>query len=187
MKIARIILLTSLFAASLFTQALADGTQRVVSIEVGYSYVVYSSALDNVGQHGPMVSLYYGYVISDKPNSMTILSLVLGYNLLFPDDAVSLMHSLIYGLEFEHIFFRQSRVSLLVDYGLLFNQIRIADRSGYAYGHHTKLGVGGVYNFNSKHKLALTANYNFISFPYFDISSNKYHYPSVTLRYLLIF
>ncbi len=76
---------------------------------------------------------------------------------------------------------------LLLDYGLLFNLLWQADREGWAFGHHTRLGVGGIYNLSTRHKLALKASYNFVTYPYFEIASTKYTYPAISLRYMMIF
>ena len=164
----------------------AAGTTKVVSLEAGYGLII-SNEDTNPGPHGLSAALYYGYMINDKTNSATVLSLVLGYNIFLAGEETSLLHAMVYGLEYAHIFFRQSKISLLLDYGLLFNQVRISGLTGYAYGHHTKLGIGAIYNLHPRHKLGLTVNYNFVAFPYFESSQSKIHFPSAALRHFFIF
>lgn len=80
-----------------------------------------------------------------------------------------------------------SVASLLLDYGLLFNLIRQSSREGYAFGHHTRLGVGGLYALSDRHKLALKGEYNFVTFPYFEIARARISFPSLSLRYYLFY
>ena len=118
---------------------------------------------------------------------MTALSLVLGYDLFPKGDGSDALHAMVYGVEYAHTFFRQKAVSLLLDYGLLFNLIRQSDREGYAFGHQTRLSIGGVYNLSEKHKLALKRSYNFVTSPIFKLSEARITFPSVALRYYLYF
>ena len=113
-----------------------------LSVEVGYGHVFTINHVTYDALSALITSLYYGYMIHDNPESMTLLSLAAGYNLLPPDAYGQTYHHLVYGLEFAHIFFRTAPVSLLIDYGLLFNLILRSEQTGYAFGHHTKLGVG---------------------------------------------
>jgi len=76
---------------------------------------------------------------------------------------------MVYGVEYAHTFFRQKPVSLLLDYRLLFNLIKQDNLDGYAFGHRTRLSIGGAYNF--------------VTFPYFDLSDARITFPSATLRY----
>jgi len=68
-------------------------------------------------------------------------------------------------------------------HGLLFNLIKQDNLDGYAFGHHTRLGIGRVYNVSDKHKVTLKGAYNFVTFPYFDLSDARITFPSVALRY----
>jgi hypothetical protein len=161
--------------------------KNVVSVEAGYGYILSARYVDPDSPHGLLTSLNYGYVIHEKPQSMTVLSLVLGYN-LFPDgNGTDSLNAMVYGVEYAHTFFKQKPVSLLLDYGLLFNLIKQANLDGYAFGHHTRLSIGGVYNFSDRHKVALKGAYNFVTFPYFDLSDARITYPSVALRYYLYY
>jgi hypothetical protein len=165
----------------------SDELKNVVSGETGYGYIVTDTELFPASPHGLLTTFYYGYILHDKPKSMSVLSLVLGYN-LFPDGAASEgLHSMVYGLEYSHFFFTHKTISLLVDYGLQFNLILQSGREGYSFGHHTKLGLGGVWNVSERHKLSLNGAYNFITSPYFELSSRKFSYPSVTLRYHFLY
>jgi hypothetical protein len=130
-----------------------------------------------------MTSLNYGYVIHDRPKRMTALSLVLGYNRFPEGNGTDALNAMVYGVEYAHTFFKHKPVSLLLDYGLLFNLIKQANLDGYAFGHHTRLSIGGVYNLSDEHKVALKGAYNFVTFPYFDLSDARITYPSVGLRY----
>jgi hypothetical protein len=54
------------------TAGFSEPIGRVLGVEAGYGYLTQgSSAL--------LSSLYYGYLLGDKPNSQTLLSLALGY------------------------------------------------------------------------------------------------------------
>jgi len=161
--------------------------KNVVSVEAGYAYFLSARDISPGSPHGLVSSLNYGYVIHEKPKSMTALSLVLGYDLFPKGDGSDALHAMVYGVEYAHTFFRQKSVSLLLDYGLLFNLIRQSDREGYAFGHQTRLSIGGVYNLSEKHKLALKGSYNFVSFPYFELSEARITFLSVALRYYLYF
>lgn len=162
---------------------LSGEVKNVVSAEAGYGYILSARDLDPDQPHGLLASLSYGYVIHEKPKSMTALSLVLGYDLFLRGDGPDALHAVVYGVEYAHTFFRQKPVSLLLDYGLLFNLIRRESLDGYAFGHHTRLGIGGVYNLSDKHKVALRGAYNFVTFPYFDSSNARVTFPSAALRY----
>ena len=167
-----------LTAAGLFAEV-----GNVVSVEAGYGYILSARDVNPDSPNGLFTSLNYGYVIHEKPRSMTALSLVLGYNLFPQGDGADALNAMVYGVEYAHTFFRQNTVSLLLDYGLLFNLIKQENRGGYAFGHHTRLGAGGVYNLSDKHKLALKGAYNFVTFPYFELSEARITFPSVALRY----
>jgi hypothetical protein len=156
---------------------------KVVSVEAGYGYILSSRYVDPDGPHVLLTSLNYGYVIHDRPKSMTALSLVLGYNRFPEGNGTDALNALVYGVEYAHTFFKHKPVSLLLDYGLLFNLIKQANLDGYAFGHHTRLSIGGIYNLSDKHKVALKGAYNFVTFPYFDLSDARITYPSVVVRY----
>lgn len=156
---------------------------RVVGVEAGYAAIVSSRGLSPDSPHGLASSLYYGYVVHERPRSHTVLSLAAGYD-VFPGAASgSALHNLVYGVEYAHTFFRQAPVALLLDYGLLFNLILQSDREGYAFGHHTRLGLGGVYRLGERDSLSLKAAYNFVSFPHFELAEARMSFPSLSLRY----
>jgi hypothetical protein len=181
-------LLATLFLAPLAAPgAFAEGPHKVLGVEVGYGVVTSSRDLAVEVPHGLLTSLYYGYLIGDKPRSLTVLSIAAGYDYFPLAPGVAMLHNLVYGAEYAHLFFRQSPVSLLVDYGLLFNLLLDPERSGYAFGHHTRLGLGAVWNVAERHKLTLKASYNFVSFPYFESSASRYSFPALALRYSLFF
>jgi hypothetical protein len=169
------------------TAAIGAEVQNVVSIEAGYGYVISARYVDPGSPHGLLTSLNYGYVIHDKAKSMTVLSLVLGYELFPQGNGTDALNAMVYGVEYAHTFFKQKPVSLLLDYGLLFNLLKQANLDGYAFGHHTRLGIGGVYNVSDRHKVALKGAYNFVTFPYFDLSDARITYPSVALRYYFFY
>lgn len=159
------------------TAGFAERIGRVVGVEAGFGYLTQgSSAL--------LSSLYYGYLLGDKPSSQTLLSLALGYT-WFPG-AVSGedLHSLVYGLEYAHTFFASRPVALVLDYGLLFNLILQSGRQGYAFGHHTRLGAGPSFSLGERDRLLLNVGYEFVIYPYFELSSARASYPSVSLRWM---
>ena len=166
---------------------LSAEVKNVVGLETGYGYILSSRDVAPDSPHGLLTSLNYGYVIHEKPKSMTALSLVLGYNLFPQGNGADALNAMVYGLEYAHTFFRHKSVSLLLDYGLLFNLIKQENLTGYAFGHHTRLSVGGVYNLSDNHKLALKGAYNFVTFPHFDLSDARITFLSVALRYSFIY
>jgi hypothetical protein len=164
-----------------------DSPGNMLSIETGYGLIVSDTELLPASPHALLTTLYYGYIIHDKPKSRSVLSLVLGYN-YFPDAAgTDALHAMDYGLEYGHYFFTHKKISLLVNYGLQFNLILQSGRTGYSFGHHTKLGLGGVWNLSEKHKLSLNAAYHFVTSPYFELSSRRFTYPSASMRYHLVY
>jgi hypothetical protein len=182
------VLVVVLAAGVLVTPGLfAEGVGKVLGVEAGYGLVSSTRDLALENRNGLVTSLSWGYVIGDKANSMTVLSLVAGYDFfpLAPD--VTVLHNFVYGMEYAHVFFRQSPVSLVADYGLLFNLIGDAERHGYAFGHHTRLGLGAMWNLSDRHKLTLNAYYNMVTFPYFETSRSNYSFPALALRYSLFF
>jgi hypothetical protein len=181
LRLSRVLVILLLLVAG--AAALSAEVKNVVSVEAGYAYALSARDVVPGSPHGLLASLNYGYVIHEKPGSMTALSLVLGYNLFPQGDGPDALNAMVYGVEYAHTFFRQKPVSLILDYGLLFNLIKQENRSGYAFGHHTRLGVGGLYNLNDRHKLALKGAYNFVTFPYFELSEARITFPSVALRY----
>jgi hypothetical protein len=124
-----------LVLALVSTAGFAERIGRVVGVEAGYGYLTQgSSAL--------FTSLYYRYLLGDKPSSQNLLSLALGYT-WFPEAASGEeLHSLVYGLEYAHTFFASHPVALVLDYGLLFNLLLQSGRQGYAFAHHTRLRAG---------------------------------------------
>jgi hypothetical protein len=165
----------------------AEGVDKVLGVEAGYGVVTSARDLTLENRSGLVSSLYWGYVIGDKPRSMTVLSIVAGYDLFPLAPSVTVLHNLVYGVEYAHIFFRRSPVSLVADYGLLFNLLIDAERDGYAFGHHTRLGLGALWNLSERHKLTFKGSYNFVTFPYFESSESRYSFAAATLRYSLFF
>ena len=156
---------------------------KVVGLETGYAYLVSAQGLQPQNGSGVLVSLYYGYLVGDKPRSSTLLSLALGYGVFPEADSLTALHSLIYGLEYAHTFFRDKPVSLMIDYGLLFNMLLEVGRKGYAFGHHSRLGLGPVFRLSARDSLALQGTYNFVAFPHFEQASDRFTYPAAVLRY----
>jgi len=160
----------------------AAGVDKVVGVEAGYGYLVSAEGLSPDAGSGLLAGLYYGYLIGDRPRGSTLLSLVLGYA-VFPQAAgPQALHAMVYGLEYAHTFFRQKPVALVVDYGLLFNLLVREGRDGYAFGHHTRLGLGPVFRLGGPNELVLQAAYNFVTFPYFELAAARIMYPSLALR-----
>jgi hypothetical protein len=164
------------------TAGFAERVGRVVGVEAGYGYLSSTKGLDPQGSSALLASLYYGYMLGDKPSSQTLLSLALGYT-WFPGVASGEdLHSLVYGLEYAHTFFAARPVALVVDYGLLFNLLLQSGRQGYAFGHHTRLGLGPAFALGARDSLLLNVAYEFVTFPYFELASTRVSYPSLSLR-----
>ncbi len=180
MKYLRIPALASLlFASSLFGQSVG----KVLGVEAGYGYIASSADLNPRSASGLVLGLRYGYLLLDKPSMSALLSLALGYD-AFPQGAGSMsLQAFVYGLEYEHTLFRTSPVALSVEYGLLFDLLLEGGRQGYAYGNHTRLGLGPDFRLGAKDDLELLADYNFVDLPYFELSSGGFGYPSIALRY----
>jgi hypothetical protein len=183
-RTARVFVLCLVVAAGFAPQApFAEGVGRVVGAEAGYGYLVSSEGLAPDSGSGLAGGLYYGYLIGDRPRSSTLLSLVLGYALFPEADGPQALHALVYGLEYAHTFFRAKPVALVLDYGLLFNLLLQEDRDGYAFGHHTRLGLGPLFRLGGPNELVLRVAYNFVTFPYYELASARLMYPSLALRY----
>jgi hypothetical protein len=180
-------ILTVLLLMIVGANLLGAEVKNVVGMEAGYGYILSARDVAPDSPNGLLTSLNYGYLIHEKPKSLTALSLVLGYNLFPQGNGADALHAMVYGLEYAHTFFRHKPVSLLLDYGLLFNLIKQENLNGYAFGHHTRLSVGGVYNLSDEHKLALKGAYNFVTFPHFDLSDARITFPSVALRYYFLY
>jgi hypothetical protein len=183
MKARTTIALWLIVAGGFASPAFAAGVGRVVGAEAGYGYLVSAEGLAPDSGHALIADLYYGYLIGDRPRSSTLLSLVLGYTLFPEADGPQALHALVYGLEYAHGFLRDKPVGLVVDYGLLFNLLLQENREGYAFGHHTRLGLGPVFRLGGPNELALRVAYNFVTFPYFELATAKLRYPSLALRY----
>jgi hypothetical protein len=163
--------------------ASAEGVGSVVGVEAGYGYLFSSQGLNPQLPHALLTGLSYGYLILDRPSTSALLSIVLGYN-WFPTAAGgNALHAIVYGVEYEHVFFRQSRVALAVDYGLLFDLILEDGRQNYAFGNHTRLGLGPVFNMSDRDQLLLNIAYNMMDFPYFELASGRLSYGSLSVRY----
>ena len=89
----------------------AEGVDKVLGVETGYGLVVSSKDLNVTNPHGLVSSLYWGYVIGDKPNSMTVLSVASGFDYFPLDPGAAVLHNMVYGLEYAHIYWRGSPVS----------------------------------------------------------------------------
>ena len=163
--------------------AFGEKTPATLGVEATYGYVFSSNELSPASPHGVLASLYYGYVIKDSAKSSSLLSLAIGYGWFPTVSGGNALNGLVYGLEYEHVFFRQNRIALAVDYGLLFNLIFEGGREGYAFGHHTRLGAGPVFALGEKDQLLVNVAYNMVTFPYFELASTRMSYLSLGLRY----
>jgi hypothetical protein len=187
MKIISSLAITIVLLFAIATAVSGQSVGKVVGVEAGYGYITSSQDLNPQSPHGILASLRYGYLILDRPATSALLSVVLGYN-WFPTAAGGgPLQAMVYGLEYEHVFFRQNWVALAVEYGLLFNLLLEGGRQGYAFGNHTRLGLGPVFRLGERDELMLLFDYNIVSFPSFELSSGKLSFPSVALRYQLHF
>lgn len=172
-----------LFVSTLCFGAFGQGIGKVLGIEAGYGLVVSSKELGPRSPSGVAAGLRYGYLILDKPSTSALLSLALGYD-LFPQGAGSApLQSFVYGLEYEHTFFRQSPVALSIEYGLLFDWVYEGGKPGSAFGNHTRIGLGPDFRLGEKDDLVALLDYNGLEMPYFEFSSARLSYISIALRY----
>ncbi|GEM_PF-6844596 len=156
---------------------------RVLGVEVGYGYIASNSEPSPQPASGAIAGLRYGYLILDRPSMSALLSLALGYDLFPRGTGGNALNAFVYGLEYEHTLFRQAPVALSVEYGLLFDLVFEGGRRGYAYGNHTRLGLGPDFRLGEKDDLELLADYNILDLPFFELSSEQLGYASVALRY----
>jgi hypothetical protein len=168
---------------SVSPNASGQSIAKVVGLELGYGYATSSRELNSQSPSVLIAGLRYGYLILDRPSMNAVLSLALGYNWLPEGSGSQSLGAFVYGLEYEHILFRQSPVALSVEYGLLFDMIFEGGRQGYAYGNHTRLGLGPDFKLGEKDDLVLLADYNILDMPYFDSSTARLSYASLALRY----
>ena len=129
-------------------------------VEAGYGYIASSQDLNPLSPHGLLAGLRYGYLIVDRPTTSALLSLALGYNWFPVAAGGNSLQAFVYGLAYEHVFFRKSQVALAVEYGLLFNLLLEDGRQGYAFGHHTRLGLGPMFTLGERDELVLLFDYN---------------------------
>ena len=175
--------LVVLFVSTLCFGAFGQGIGKVLGVEAGYGLVATDSGLGPQSPSGFVAGLRYGYLILDRPGTSALLSLALGYD-VFPQGAGSEpLQAFVYGLEYEHTLFRQSPVALSMEYGLLFDLVIEGGRQGYAYGNHTRLGLGPDFRLDSKDDLVTLLDYNALDLPYFELSSARLTYATVALRY----
>ncbi len=179
-RIPRAIALGALLLAGLGVSA--QGIGKVVGLEAGYGYALSSPGLESGAANAAVLGLRYGYLILDRPSMSALLSLALGYT-VFPGGAGGALNSIVYGLEYEHSFFRDSPLGLSIEYGLLFDLVLEGGRSGYAFGNHTRLGLGPRLRLGEKDGLELLVDYNGLALPYFELSSGRKDYLSAALRY----
>lgn len=178
-KVALVLLFLSMSCFGAFGQ----GIGKILGIEAGYGLVATGSGLDPQSPSGLVVGLRYGYLILDRPSMRALLSLALGYD-LFPLGAGSAaLQAFVYGLEYEHTLFRRSPVALSIEYGLLFDLVLEGGRQGYAYGNHTRLGLGPDFRLDGKDDLVTLLDYNALDLPFFELSSSRLSYVSIALRY----
>jgi hypothetical protein len=183
MEYVRVLAFASLLFASSLLGLFGQSIGKVLGVEAGYGYIVSSADLNPRSSSGLVAGLRYGYLILDEPSMSAVLSLALGYD-AFPQGAGSMpLQALVYGLEYEHTLFRRSPVALSLEYGLLFDLLFEGDRQGYAYGNHTRLGLGPDFRLGPKDDLVLLADYNMVDMPYFELSSGGFGFPSIALRY----
>jgi hypothetical protein len=170
-----------LLAAS--SGAFGQSVGRVVGLEAGYGYMTSSDGLKPGAASGFVAGLRYGYLVLDRSSMSALLSVAIGFD-CFPRAAGGNSLSAVdYGLEYEHTLFRQSPVALSVEYGLLFDMLFEGGRAGYAFGNHTRLGLGPDFRLGEKDDLVLLADYNLVDMPFFELSSAGFDYPSLALRY----
>jgi opacity protein-like surface antigen len=172
-----------LAAAISLSAVSAAAVDKVVGVEAGYGYLVSAKGLTPGGPSGYLANLYYGYAIGDSPRGSTVLSLALGYSLFPQADSIRALNAVVYGVEYAHTFFAGNPVSLFVSYGLLFNLVLLEGRSGYAFGHDTRLSVGPVFSLGEYGDIVASLGYNWVTFPYFELASTQIMYPSVAIRY----
>lgn len=174
--------LALLLAALSSMEASGQPVGKAAGVEAGYGYVT-SSSENPQSASGLVAGLRYGYFILDEPGMYALLSVAAGYG-YFPQGAgSSALHAFVYGLEYLHTFFPRSPVALSVEYGLLFDLLLEDGRTGYAFGNHTRLGLGPNFRLGEKDELLLLVDYNIVSFPFFEMASAKLSYPSIALRY----
>ncbi len=163
--------------------------EKVLGLESGYAYLF--SATDVAAQYGNglLVSLYLGFELGDSRRSSSLLSLVVGYG-AFPDYqglpfdvSLTALHDAVFGLEYAYTFFYDNPIALMLNGGMLANLLVQPGSKTYAFGHHTRLGLGPVFRLNRRDSLAVLASYNLLIFPHLDQPTDLFHFPAVVLRY----
>jgi hypothetical protein len=156
---------------------------KVMGIEAGYGFIASSSDLAPQSPNGLVLGLRYGYLILDRPSMSALLSLALGYDDFPQGSGSGNLRTFVYGLEYEHTLFRSSPLALSIEYGLLFDLVLEGGRQGYAYGNHTRLGLGPDFRLGEKDDLVTLLDYNALDLPFFELSSARLTSITLALRY----
>jgi hypothetical protein len=171
-----------LFLAIVVTPvAFGDEIGHVLGVDGGYTLLVDDRSVAGLNLHGAVATVSYGYVVADRSYGQTVLGLVGGYGVLGGDQSLS---RLIYGAEYMHLLLPGRPVTILANYGLLFNLVRTADRDRFAFAHHSRLQTGIGLDLPGGAILALALDYNFVGFPYYELSDSRVQYFGAALRYL---
>lgn len=141
------------------------------SIEFGYRNLFGQSNIVNNSTHGYGALFDYAWQLSgfDGKKAKSFITVPMGYTILKPDNANSKQINMLnYGWTVRHELSRHAKVVPFVGYGLLLNNMRIADTEGSLFGHQTQFDLGVNLNTNTRLMYFAKIEYSYTSYPQFN-------------------
>lgn len=141
---------------------------KQISIETGYRNLFSSKRLDTDVTHGYGILFDYAWQLSglDGSRAAAYISVPLGYTSMMPtNDTASGLSMLCYGWTVRHNLNHGKKYTPYFSYGLLLNQMRIANRIGSIMGHQTQFEFGVNYSTIKRLKYFAKVQYSYTSFP----------------------
>jgi hypothetical protein len=152
-------------------QSFISRVPKQYSFEMGYRNLFAQSNFSNQSTNGYGMLLDYAWQLTglDGKRPPVYLSVPLGYTVLMPDNEASKsVHMLNYGWTVRHELTRGHKWTPFLAYGLLLNNMRIADRDGSVFGHQTQFDVGVNLNTTTRLKYFAKIEYSYTSYPQLD-------------------
>lgn len=192
MKTKHILLLFILVISPIFiinAQTLKKAPNQY-SLEMGYRNLFYHS--DNIvmnNMHGYGALLDYAWQLGglDGSKNASFISVPIGYTILPAGDNTSKQISMLnYGWTVRHELSRNKQIIPFVGYGLLLNNLRIADTEGSVFGHQTEFDFGLNFKTNSKLSYFVKLQYSYTSYPKLgDPQRIKFHFADIRFGFRL--
>lgn len=138
---------------------------KKISVEMGYRYL--TSTTFDIKNQGMTLLVDYGWQLSGftgKPAAY--LSVPLGYTYFFGGDGSETGSVLSYGWSVKHELKAKGKSIPFLGYGLLLNNLKIADTEGSVFGHQTCLNFGYLFKTGKKADLYTKLEYSYTRYPH---------------------